>query len=104
VAVAPRVHTNEWRTPDGNAPGLDGWVELHYNYVRFDQPREELASGNAASGEFHLVFDGFESQSRVVVQGKFHIDEIQDDRWTVQNLEEDKLEEFGTEVCGQTAQ
>ena len=103
VALAPRVHTNAWRTPDGNAPGLDGWVELHYNHVRFDQAREELAAGNAASGEFHLVFDGFESQSRVVVQGKFHVDEIAEDRWTVQNLEQDKLEEFGTEVCGQPA-
>ncbi len=99
--VAPVLHTNEWRASDGNAPGLDGWVELHYNYVRFDQDRADLAVGDAASGEFHLVFDGFDSQSRAVVRGRFSVDEIKSDRWTVSDLRRVKAEQSGEVLCGQ---
>jgi hypothetical protein len=99
VEAEPRIHTNEWRTPDGNSPGLDGWVELHYNWVHFDQAPADLVAGNAASGEFHLVFDATESQSRVFVKGSFDVSEIQEDRYTTPDLREVKLEEAGTELC-----
>jgi hypothetical protein len=104
VELDTRVHTNTWRIPNESAAGLDGWVELHYNWVRFDQDREDLTIGNAASGEFNLVLDAVESQSRVLVKGSFEIDEIKKDHATVQDLSADKLEEYGTEYCGEPAQ
>ncbi len=103
VEIDTRVHTNEWRLPDGSEAGLDGWVELHYNWVHFDQTREELAIGEAASGEFHLLLDAVESQSRVLVKGTFDVEKIRKDHAAVQDLTADKLEEYGTEFCGQPA-
>lgn len=98
--LAPRVHTNEWRTVDGASAGLDAWVELHYNWVRFDQQPADLAVGNPATGEFHLWLDSADSQSKIFIRGTFNVDKIRKDKFTVQNLQEEKLEEYGTSLCG----
>lgn len=96
----PRVHTNEWRTPDGRASGLDGWVELHYSWVKID-PGSNLEVGGNASGEFFIAYDAFESQTRVFVQGEFNTDRIKRDRWVTDNVVQAKLEENDTTLCGQ---
>lgn len=99
----PMVHTNEWRTPDGDAPGLDAWMELNYNWVRFDQAGSDLKVGGTASGDFALVFDGIDSQSRLFVNGKFSVEKIKKDPWGLQDLQNDKYLEYGTTLCGQPA-
>jgi hypothetical protein len=100
VTFRPMVHTNEWRIPDGHAGGLDGWVELHYNWIRFDSG-SDLEVGGEASGDFGLVFDAQESQSRVFITGSFQIDRIKRDRWVTADVEAAKLEEYGTTLCGE---
>jgi len=97
-AVRTKVHTNEWRAPDGRAAGLDSWVELHYNWVRMDAS-STLVVGASASGEFNLTFDAAESQSRLFIQGSFVVDEIKADRWVTDDIQAIKLEENGTVLC-----
>lgn len=97
--LRPDVHGNEWRAPDGFAAGLDNWVELHYTWVHFDQPREDLVVGEPASGEFYLTFDAAESASRVFLHGEFEIDRIKRDRWVTDDVQQVKLEEAGTVLC-----
>lgn len=97
---APVVHTNTWREPDGNAIGLDSWVELHYNWITFDEG-SQLEVGGQASGEFSLLLEGYSSQSVIFITGKFKTDKIKADNWTAPNLYEDKLEEYGTVLCGE---
>lgn len=99
LAYKPRIHTNEWRTPDGRASGLDGWGEMHYNWVRID-PGADITVGGAVSGTFHLMFDAQDSQSRVVVSGDFNVDEIQKDRWATVDVEAQKIAENNANICG----
>lgn len=96
---APRIHANLWREPDGRAPGLDGWIGLHYNWVRFDEG-SELEQGGAASGEFSLLFDALDSQSRFVVRGRFEVKRFTKDRWTTEYIPPIKFEENETSFCG----
>jgi hypothetical protein len=95
----PRVHDNDWRTPDESAAGLDGWIELHSNWVRFDEGAV-LEKGGAATGEFHLVFEGTESTSRFFIRGKFAVDSFKKDTWTTKYLPAIKFEQNGTTECG----
>lgn len=93
-------HTNEWRLPQGDAAGLDGWTELDFNWVRFDEAREDLVVGGSANGEFHLVMRSGDSPSRLVLTGTFTVDKIKQDRWVLADLTTEKLAEYGTELCG----
>lgn len=97
--VATRVHTNEWRTPDQTAAGLDSWVELHYSWVHFDAG-STFEKGDSVSGEFQLVFDASESQTRVMVSGRFNVDKLKRDRWVTDDVQAVKLDENGTVLCG----
>ena len=99
----PAVAGNAWRKPDGFPGGFDGWGELHYSWVRIDQDRTEIEPGADLTGEFSIWFGGANSQSRVLVQGQFEIDRVKKDRWTVPNVDQDKLEENGNTICGQPA-
>ncbi|MEZ4235337.1 MAG: hypothetical protein R3F59_04090 [Myxococcota bacterium] len=69
-SFAPIPHTNYWRIPDGRPPGLDGWAELHYNYIAFSKD-SLLEEGGSARGAFALTMDASSSSSRVFIQGKF---------------------------------
>ena len=100
LAYEPKVHTNEWRTPDGRASGLDGWGEMHYNWVRIN-PGADMSVGGAVSGTFHLMFDAQDSQTRVVVTGDFNVEEIQKDRWATVDVEAQKIEENNADICGE---
>lgn len=99
--VRPAVHCNGWRMPDGRPSGLDAWAELHYNWVIFDQTPADLAVGEPLSGEFHLVFDGESTQSRLFIQGEFTVDAIKSDKWTADDVMSVKLEENNTILCGE---
>jgi hypothetical protein len=98
--LATRVHTNEWRTPDQSSAGLDSWVELHYSYVRFDEG-SAFEKGETVSGEFQLLFDASESQTRVMVSGRFNVDKLRQDRWVTDDVQAAKVDENGTSLCGE---
>lgn len=100
---APIPHVNFWRLPDGRGAGLDGWGELHYNYIVFSKD-SDLSVGGAAKGAFSLVFDAYESSTRFFVKGEFEIDKIKKDRWTAMNLEEQKLIENDVELCNASSE
>jgi hypothetical protein len=97
-SFAPVPHTNSWRVPDGRPPGLDGWGELHYNYIAFTKD-SELEVGGSARGSFALAMDAGSSSSRVFIQGKFEIPKIKRDKWTTSFLSQDKQIEAGIELC-----
>jgi hypothetical protein len=99
VDYTPMVHDNTWRDPDGYAPGYDGWVGMHYNWVVIDAG-SDLSEGGSASGKFAMVFDAYDSYSRFFVQGEFNVDKIKNDVWTTDDLRAIKLEENGTVLCG----
>ncbi len=98
--IVTRVHTNEWRSPDQSAAGLDSWVGLHYSWVHFDEG-SSFEKGDSLSGEFQMVFDASESQTRVMVSGRFNVDKLKRDRWVTQDVQAAKLDENGTVLCGE---
>lgn len=95
---APIGHTNMWRPTDGLPPGLDGWSELHFNYVVFSGD-SDLTVGGKAEGAFSLTYDADESATRVFMKGRFIVDRIKEDRWTTSDLRKDKLIENDVELC-----
>lgn len=97
---SPVVPTNAFRRPDNSDSGFDRWGELHYSWVRFDQPREQLTAGEAVSGEFRLYFFGANSQSRVLVEGRFESNRVRKDTWTVPDVREEQREEADVALCG----
>ena len=84
-----RIEDNMWRPVDDKLSGLDGWMELHQSWVRFD-PGSKLEVGGSASGEYQVLFKGEQSNSTLFVKGEFTIEEIREDRWSYDNLEEVK--------------
>lgn len=96
AAYRPMMHDNLWRIPDGFPGGFDGWVEYHFNYVVI---KGEIAPGKSVEGVFSILFDGSESNSRFLVQGKFEIPRIKEDKWTTEDLRAIKHEENGTIRC-----
>jgi hypothetical protein len=95
----PITHLNDWRAPDGVPAGLDGWGEMHYNYVVFDGDISNLQPGDSASGAFSLVLDAGQSSSRMFVKGEFVIDKVKKDRWTTDDLQTVKAEENEADLC-----
>lgn len=98
--MAPLVHSNAWREVDSFAAGMDGWTELHHNWIKFDAG-SGFEVGDSASGEFALVFDAFDSRSTVFVRGTFDIDKIKRDTWGTDYLPAEKFEENDTVLCGE---
>lgn len=96
----PMVPGNAWRRPDQSNSGFDRWGELHYNWVRFDQPREQLKAGEAVSGEFRLYFFGANSQSHLLVEGSFSADKVRNDTWVTRDVQAEKAEEANIVLCG----
>ena len=99
---SPVYTTNLWRTGDGTKAGFDGWGELHYNIVVFDQSPEQmrkLEKGSAFKGAFTLMLDGLDSNSRFLVKGEFEVTKLKLDKWTTTDLRAEKLEENGNSLC-----
>jgi hypothetical protein len=88
----PVVLHNNWRTPDGQPPGFDGWAEMHFNYVVLSQD-SNVEVGGSAKGAFSLVLDGEYSQSRFYIKGTFEVEKIRKDRWVTADLRALKFEE-----------
>lgn len=97
----PVMHSNMWRPISDPKSGLDGWPELDYSWIDFDQEASELVAGSPATGTFHLMLDASESQSKLFLEGKFVVDKIDRDIATVVNLQDEKAEQYGTELCGE---
>jgi hypothetical protein len=100
---SPIVIDNGWRVSDGRNAGLDGWGELHYNWVRLDQAAADIGVGAPVSGEFRLFYKGVDSGSRMVIEGQFNVDSIHKDTWSVEELAPQKYEENQTVLCGEPA-
>lgn len=96
----PFVPSNAWRQPNEADSGFDRWGEVHYNWIRFDQPRENLVAGEAISGEFRLYFVGANSQSHLLVEGRFDAGRVRMDTWVVPDVQAEKAEEAGVDLCG----
>ena len=99
----PLVIDNGWRVSDGRNAGLDGWGELHYNWIRLNEAATDIGVGNPVSGEFRLLYKGVDSGSRLFVQGEFTVDKVKKDTWTVKELAPRKYEENETVLCGEPA-
>lgn len=99
-APRPIPHDNQWRAPDGFPGGLDGWVELNYSWIEFDAG-SSFEPGGKATGRFHVVFDGNDSQSRFLVRGVFDVPAWDVDFWTAPYVPPIKFEENGNTVCGE---
>jgi hypothetical protein len=97
----PVVPSNAWRKPDGAATGLDGWGEIDYSWIRFDQPAATIARGADLSGNFHLRFYGANSQSQFMVQGEFTVRNVKRDTWVTRDVNAEKIEENQTTLCGE---
>lgn len=96
----PQTHDNFWRAPDAEFEGLDGWQEMHYSWVWFTAD-SQLEEGGRASGQFSILFDGQSTTSRMLLRGSFTVSNFTKDFWTTAYLPLEKLEENGTEICGQ---
>lgn len=96
----PYVPSEAWRRPDGNPAGFDGWGGLYYSWVRFDQERDLLTVGEKLTGEFRLYFFGANSQSHLMVEGRFETKGVRKDTWVTRDVQQDKLEESGVTLCG----
>lgn len=92
VNLRPLVETNAWRAVDGNPPGLDGWTELHYNWVVLDKS-SVVEKGGSVKGAFNFVMDGSTSTSRFFLNGEFEVDRIKGDIWSNQDLQELKAQQ-----------
>jgi hypothetical protein len=97
----PFVPSNAWRRPDAYYSGLDRWGEMHTSWIRFDQERDQIARGEDVTGEFRLWFFGANSQSRLLVEGRFEAKGIKRDTWVTRDVMAEKMEENGTGVCGE---
>ena len=98
---SPFVVDNGWRVSDGRNAGLDGWGELHYNWVRLDQAGADIGIGSPVSGEFRLLYKGVDSGSRLLIEGRFNVEKVKKDTWTVDELLPQKYEENQTVLCGE---
>jgi len=96
----PMVHDNLWRTPDAAEAGLDGWVGMHYSWIRFTSD-SVFEPGGTLDGELFLTLDALDSATVVFVQATFHVDKIKEDRWTMADLPTEMLAENGGTLCGQ---
>jgi len=96
--ITTTVHTNEWRERDESPAGLDGWAELHYSYIRFDEGTT-FNKGDDFSGEMQLTFDARDSQTRVMVTGRFTVENLKTDNWTTDDIQAEILAENGNTLC-----
>lgn len=94
----PMVHINDWREPDGRAPGIDGWGQMEYSFVVFSED-SVLEAGGDARGAFQLLLEGTGSTSRFFVKGTFEAKNIKNDRWGAGDLFAEKAEENGVTLC-----
>ncbi|MCB9780087.1 MAG: hypothetical protein H6742_16090 [Alphaproteobacteria bacterium] len=94
-----KVESNDWRPIDEHLWGLDGWMEMHSSWVKVDKG-SVIEKGGTVSGEFQVLYEGFESASVVLVKGTFKVDRIRKDIWSYPYLEDELREANETPYCG----
>lgn len=98
----PIPHFNRWRRIDDEKAGLDAWMELNHSWVVLsaDSITDGTVSvGDSVEGAFSILFDPDDSNSRLVVQGRFTVNRVHRERWGGPNLRAEKFEEAGLEPC-----
>lgn len=96
----PQVEDNRWRPfAPRDASSLSRWVEIHYNYVDFDEDIRGLEPGDSVSGTFHLILDALDSGNVMMVRGRFDVPRVRRDRWTTDYLPPILVERNETELC-----
>jgi hypothetical protein len=106
--LSMKIEDNAWRTEDGVAAGLDGWLGVSPSWVRIDNP-EDIAAGTKTpiTGEFQIYLEGVAAASKVMVHGTFSIDNVREDVWGYHGpdgattFEEVKETENNTPTCGE---
>lgn len=96
-----KVEDNIWRPVDTTVAGLDGWMEVATSWVRIKNG-SKLEVGGSAEGDFQILLHGYDSETRVVVQGTFKVAEIQEDKYAYPVLEDERrdMKEFdGHSYC-----
>lgn len=107
-----KVEDNSWRPdnidPEDQANGFANWVGLDPTWVHFDASPEELAKiatgrqDKPIEGDFQLYVESASAASKVLVNGRFKIDNVREDIWGYSpSLEERKVEENNTPTCGE---
>lgn len=98
-AFAMKVEDNSWRESDDVAVGLDNWVEVHSSWVRV-KDGSNIEVGGSAEGDFQILYQASESASYVLVTGSWKVDDIKEDKWGYNELEEDLIAASGSSYCG----
>jgi len=94
-----KLEDNLWRPLDTVPGGLDGWTERNYSWVRI-KDGSNIKEGGSVKGDFQITLSGIESNSRMVIQGEFTVDELKVDKWAYPVLEEELREsEQGEKFC-----
>lgn len=94
-----KVEDNSWRASDDVPVGLDRWAEAHTSWVRV-KDGSKIEPGGTAEGDFQIIYQASESASYVLVTGTWKVEDIQEDKWGYEELEEVKLAESGASYCG----
>ena len=94
-----KVEGNFWRPIDTANAGLDGWAEVHSSWVRISDA-SEVVRGGTVEGDFQIMYNAEESNSQLLVTGKFKIEDLIEDPWSYPVLEDQKRTEYGTAFCG----
>ena len=98
-AFVHKIETNDWRPIDASDSGFDGWIEMYSSWVRVKNG-STFEKGGAVSGDYQIMYQGFESGSQLMVTGTFDIPKLREDPWAYTDLEDDKREENETPFCG----
>jgi len=93
-----KLEDNTWRPIDETITGLDGWMEVHSSWVRLKNG-SKIKEGGKVEGDFQIVYDGAESGSRLLVTGEFKVDDLREDQWGYDILEDEKREENKQPFC-----
>jgi hypothetical protein len=94
-----KIENNTWRPIDETITGLDGWMEVHSSWVRIKNG-SKVEEGGKVSGDFQVLYDGAESGSRLLITGEFSVDDLREDQWGYEILEDAKRKENDTPFCG----
>ena len=93
-----KIENNTWRPIDQTITGLDGWMEVHSSWVRLKNG-SKIEEGGKVTGDYQLMYDGAESGSRLLVRGEFTVDDLREDQWGYEILEDVKRDENKTDYC-----
>lgn len=98
VDYMPIPHFNRWRPIDDEKAGLDAWMELNHSWVVLSAD-SDASVGGSVEGAFSILMDPDDSNSRLVVQGRFTVNRVKRETWGGPDLRAEKFEEAGLTPC-----